>query len=78
MPTIITHIEAINVLFTLLDILDTSLSLCQSNQTSKKLRLINYIQNILLRLLPLIQNNIAHLTNIFIELDPKQKYFAKQ
>ena len=76
MPTTITYNETINVLFTLLDTLDTSLSLCQLDQISKKLRLINYIQNILLRLLPLIQNNIAHLTNIFIELDPKQKHIA--
>ena len=76
MPTIIVHTETINVLFTLLDTLNSSLSLCQSTQISKKLRLIKYIQNILLRLLPLIHNNIAYLTNIFIELDPKQKHFA--
>ena len=69
--------EITTVLLTLLDILDSALSLCQSSQISKKLRLINYIQDILLRLLPIIQNNIAHLTNNFIELDHKQTYFAK-
>ena len=73
MLTIVVHTDTINVLFTLLDTLNTSLILCHSTQISKKLRLITYIQNILLRLLPLIQNNIAHLANNFIELDPQQQ-----